>query len=81
MTELIRHHHIQCGKHSGIPECCIEWFVSTWLPAYFVNHDFVQKYHSNNGDVGYIRCLNCIKDNLIVEIKECECKFPEEDTK
>ena len=77
MKELHKQHHIKCGKHSGIPNCCIEWFISTWIPAIGVNRDFVAVHHLNNGDVGYIRCPKCIENNSIVAIEKCDCVFPE----
>lgn len=27
-----RKQHIECGRHSGIPDCCIHLFVNRWLP-------------------------------------------------
>jgi len=77
MKKIFKQHHIKCGTHSGIPNCCIEWFISNWIPVFYVDRDFIQKHHSKNGDAEYIRCPKCIEDNLIIKIKKCDCVFPE----
>ena len=69
-------HHRECGRHSGIPECCIDWYLGPWsnlvsVVPYLWSLHWKANYRSAEPD--YIRCPPCIESNRVVEIKECEC--------
>ena len=69
-------HHRECGKHSGIPECCVEWYVGSWSST-IMNIPVLWKayWDYNDGDsVEYIRCHVCIDNKRSVELKECNCE-------
>ena len=75
LSKITTHHHKVCGIHSGIPECCINWYIGPWTVisslqylrnAYWTKNE---KYR----DINYIRCPNCIDSGKIVQIKKCEC--------
>jgi len=69
-------YHVECGRHSGIPECCINWFIGPWSAIRTFSWAWSLYWRENNKgvDVEYIRCLECIKDSVIVDIKECDCE-------
>ena len=69
-------YHIECGRHSGIPECCINWFIGPWSSVRIFGWVWTLYWRENNkgGDVEYIRCLECIKNLTVVDIKECDCE-------
>jgi hypothetical protein len=49
-----------CGRHSGIPECCIAWFVT---------HKGEPR--PDDPSAEYVRCPECMASNLVVELKSC----------
>lgn len=61
----------ECGKHSGIPQCCRDWFVNVWRhilykPFYFeLEDDFTIEF------VHYIRCPGCRQTGAYIKIKPC----------
>tara|TARA_Y100000593_G_scaffold38054_1_gene73837 strand:- start:5134 stop:5361 length:228 start_codon:yes stop_codon:yes gene_type:complete len=71
--------HVECGRHSGIPECCIQWFVTAWSNYVYINSDLRNKYLLVNDNVGYIRCPTCIANRSVIKIKECDCYVEEKE--
>ena len=68
-------YHRECGKHSGIPECCIKWFIGPWSNIRAHSWAWALYWRQNSKDnPSYIRCLTCIKNGVVVEIKECDCE-------
>ena len=66
----IEAYHRGYGKLSGIPDCCIEFFVGDWENIWNVPSKS-RSYHTKNGtDVPYIRCPKCIETNYIVDINK-----------
>ena len=78
------------GRHALIPECCIEYFVNTWLPS-TNDHTFNAKiypaykkltrpiedalrYHDNRFPIQYVMCPECIKTSHVVAIHMCKAK-------
>lgn len=57
--------HIAYGRHSLIPECCIQFWVKEWLDAPY-------KLFSVPVHYNYVPCLNCLKKNRLVKIKDCD---------
>lgn len=59
-------YHISYGLHSGIPSCCIFY----WLTEFDVYHNesLRRKYKVN---CGYIPCIECIKSQKTNEIVLC----------
>ena len=69
-------YHRQCGKHSGIPECCVEWYVGSWSNAVMHVPVLWKAYwdYNDNDSIDYIRCPDCIENKRNVELKECNCE-------
>jgi hypothetical protein len=68
--------HRECGMHSGIPECCIDWYVGPWKDVVLTIPYLWEAYwKANNRDdeVDYIRCPMCIEHSIVAIIKECDC--------
>ena len=63
------------GRHSLIPECCIEFFIGPWA-----SNDYTQ-WTAEDRDPGfdgeYVRCDECMRLNKQVKIHKCtkDCKF------
>jgi len=69
-------YHRDCGRHSGIPVCCTEWYLGPWEDVSAVPYLWKAYWKANFGGTekpDYIRCPPCIESNLIVEVRECEC--------
>lgn len=74
-------HDIECGTHSGIPPCCIAWFILVrmhqepgspeWL-AY--EHSLQEARPARNGKLGYAPCPECIKARRFVHVRSCRCE-------
>lgn len=72
------------GVHSNIPECCILFFISTWIPA-LQKEDERNLYLKKIREVeercgtktnGYIPCPSCLENKTIVSIHICDPKDP-----
>lgn len=49
-----------CGRHSGIPSCCVEAFIAGRTAI-----------DSRDQGVGYVRCVECIARNHVAIVKPC----------
>jgi hypothetical protein len=83
MSEYCEASHEECGRHSGIPPCCREWYQRVWLRVF---SEFMDIYESGRpgveftyeleGDdtfdfIEYIRCPGCRATGAYVRIKPC----------
>lgn len=73
-------HDIECGSHSGIPPCCIAWFVLE--KRHWQRGDPRQRAYDRSlrraaprrkGKVGYAPCPTCIAHKRFVAIRVCDC--------
>jgi len=71
---------IQCGRHSGFPDCCIKFFVTKWIWAIDnPKSKLVKNYWDNNSKIspGYIACPKCLKNKTFVrKINSCPKTCP-----
>ncbi len=80
---------INCGLHSGFPECCILFYVTFWASLFTWSGDgsYRSAYAAGRYKlyrrmmeqiagrwVGYIPCPACLLARKFVEPKECSCK-------
>lgn len=75
---------IECGLHSGLPRCCIAFFVKVWWPFMCAidelppstgtnsRADF-DEYQRWTTQPGYVPCPRCVLDENFVEVLPCEC--------
>ena len=61
-------HDIQCGRHSGIPSCCIAFFFvwKRWL------HKTAWA-ETQPKDWGYAPCPRCVRLGRRIAVKKCNC--------
>lgn len=84
MNKYAKRYHTQYGRDSGIPECCIEFFVTEWsyithkFPLIFKHYWEQQEKVSAelNRFIGYIPCPDCLKNHKIVDVIKCPSKLP-----
>jgi len=75
-ARFMHDYHRKCGRHSGIPECCINWYINSWSTIVANVPVLWRAYwdYNNTEDAGYIRCSACIENSIVVELKECDCE-------
>lgn len=72
-----KEYHIAYGRHSLIPNCCIQFYVTEWEPFYETKwretayHELIYK-----SEYDYVPCPACFFGNNRVVIRDCvtECK-------
>jgi hypothetical protein len=77
---------IRCGLHSGIPKCCIRFWLKIWSPlyhewgkgnydAYLLMDDYYPLDSNKSLRFGYIPCPDCKTKGAehAVPLKECDC--------
>jgi len=72
-------HDIRCGIHSGIPACCIAFFVGHW--AHGFSEDKQAQYITRHrkklreaGLMGYVACPDCLETKNFTTLKPCACE-------
>jgi hypothetical protein len=86
LTALSVRAQIECGMHSGIPDCCILFFVGRWVwmtdratATYWrritkVAREGGRKGSGGGGGVGYIPCPRCLdRRTFVPELRACWC--------
>jgi hypothetical protein len=70
---------IECGLHSGIPKCCVLFFVKVWRhwmderEGVLMNSYWSTQRVLGINQPGYIPCPACLLAGNLVPIKECFC--------
>lgn len=72
---------IHCGLHSGIPECCVFFFVKVWSRwgqgrerdrRYAEYHAFLRGALGGRHP-GYVLCPACVLRRHVVAVRRCGC--------
>jgi hypothetical protein len=69
--------NVRCGLHSGLPWCCIAWYVTVWTTVAWYHPVF-----ENWGDGrGYVPCPICRDKGpeSVVEVLQCDCELDDDD--
>jgi len=71
---------IECGRHSGFPDCCVRFFVIRWITKDTdskFSKDYRAKLNRLKKHPGYIPCPKCLKNKTFVKVKKCpdNCKL------
>lgn len=67
-----RKYHIAFGKHSNIPDCCINFFVDEWDEKDLwkdITSPFVIATQASK--VQYVRCPECLGKGIVVTLHYC----------
>ena len=79
-------HDIKCGMHSGIPDCCIYFWITEYTS--FTLYDTKLTMENSDRDkyfekinkldvigkrIGYIPCRKCLKSKNFAKVKKCKC--------
>ena len=63
------YYHREFGRHFGIPECCINFFIEVWTTHVPELRYYQQKFIHLN--VEYIPCPNCLVNRTFVVTHKC----------
>ena len=67
-----REYHIEFGRHSNIPDCCIEFWLGEW--GRILNKPEAERHRV---DVGYVPCSKCLEEKRFVVVHRCNgCDEP-----
>jgi hypothetical protein len=72
-SPIDRQYHIEFGIHSGIPSCCIEFFVDEWDAKRLWRQDdlpLVREIHESGAQ--YVQCPKCLMNNCVVDLHFCD---------
>ncbi len=86
MTTLAE--HAECGLHSGLPLCCVTWYLTAWRLLWRIDFhvapvetigevdflmDGVTVRYQMLAPWGYVPCPSCIVRNNRVNMRSCAC--------
>ena len=64
--------HIEFGRDSGIPDCCINFWITEYIPLFYSNHSIILFYHNSiPTECQYIPCPDCLEKRSFIQIKTC----------
>jgi hypothetical protein len=70
---IIAPYIIQCGRHSGFPECCVQHYVQ----QYIVSRSYLEGYHAKMNErgvsFGYVPCPECLEKGQPIVVLDCSC--------
>ena len=78
IEERVIRYHRNCGSHSNIPSCCVEFFIKYWrggLPESWVGHiySFLKRvWYPANRRPAYVPCLKCFIKRYAQPLYECD---------
>jgi hypothetical protein len=74
-------HTVHCGQHSGIPDCCILFYLTCWRRLAGDEEDGIPngyrtlvEHLGKSQDAGYIPCPACLIAGNMVQVRRCN--FP-----
>lgn len=70
----LEHDDLLRGRCSGIPECCIKFFIEIWMidPAITTDHKKRLSEIRDTFRFGYIPCPDCVDKENFVDVRHCE---------
>ena len=71
---------IKCGFHSGIPACCIKYYVTVWKwkseKEWMIRNAKVSKVEEKiKRNFYYIPCPDCLRIRNVIIVKPCNCRY------
>ncbi len=77
IEEAVVRRHRNCGKHSNIPSCCVEFFIKYWrgkIPDTFIGgfYRFLKKcFYPASRMPAYVPCPKCLIKRYAQPLYEC----------
>ena len=72
MKEKDKYYHIAFGLHSGIPVCCIVWWINATAKQKKDQYKKMEKAYTYKQD--YLPCPSCTKQRKSVFTERCDYK-------
>lgn len=66
----------ECGRHSGIPECCIDFFVKHWSKVWMKHNSTFTRFYRKAltfRKFDHVACPHCLITKNVVKLKKCKC--------
>ena len=63
-------HDLQCGLHSGLPLCCVLFYVLVWAR---IRQGRFTRWYMQQHESDYIPCPLCVLRGREVRVAECGC--------
>lgn len=78
LTKKWRASRIECGRHSGFPDCCITFFVDDYMPVFVAGEGakfgpYLQRIADAKYERGFIPCPDCLEKKRPQVILPCDC--------
>lgn len=82
-SPVLVQHDRECGRHSNIPECCIEYFVAIWWPIVLLSNAesaaFIRARVARIRETerqlgvkfGHTPCEACLVTGRVVKVARC----------
>lgn len=70
-------YHIEFGRHSGIPDCCIEFWLGWWDEEFNTPEQMDYSYFLHHSPWGYVPCPTCIQNDKRARIVDCDWECPD----
>lgn len=77
---------VRCGRHSGIPGCCIAWYTTVWrvvlrwerfrcwTTTNGIEHEWHRYHDWRDQDAGYVQCPVCkLRRRYPAPVRSCAC--------
>lgn len=67
-----RAYHVEYGRHSNIPDCCIAFWLGRWQSIFDKPEG-----ERHRVSVGYVPCPKCLEEKRFVAVHQCRgCDKP-----
>lgn len=66
---------VTCGLHSGLPDCCVLFYVTFWQAADDARRAWYRRYMKYSGLPEYVPCPACLASGVFVEVAHCVCEY------
>lgn len=74
-------HDLRCGLHSGIPVCCIAWYLGPWRWMGYGRAPKLREWYFERifkrGAFDHIGCPKCLLLRRPVVVRDCTCMQPD----
>jgi hypothetical protein len=65
-------HDVRCGRHSGIPSCCMGWYVGPWR---WISGTWLRRFYFDRipESFQHIGCPRCLWRSNAATVRDCGC--------
>lgn len=81
IAEAVVRTHRNCGSHSNIPSCCVDFFIKYWRGRMHkswvgdIYRFFFRSWYPANRRPAYVPCPKCVLKRYAQPLYECDCQW------